>query len=92
MVQVGNRISIHSRIAHDDNIVARASDDTRPISLANSDSTICEIALDKPLAGAFATWANTDQRGFSEGRMMVDNIIEIDTHGRIAALTGGIMP
>ena len=73
----------------DDNLVARAADDTRPVSLANSDSKICEIALGKPLAGALASWASPDQRGFLEGRMMVDNVIEIDTYGRIATLAGG---
>ena len=71
----------------DDAVLARAPGDTRPVSLANSDSKICEIALDKPLARAMAPWASWDQRGFLEARMMVDNVIEIDTHGRIAALT-----
>jgi hypothetical protein len=73
----------------DDTIVARCAEETRPVSLANSDSKICELALDKPLAGALATWASEDQRGFLAERMMVDNVIEIDTYGRIAAITSG---
>ena len=71
----------------DDAVVARAAEDTRPVSLANSDSKICESALGRPLAEALSTWACADQRGFVEGRMLVDNIIEIDTYSRIAALT-----
>ena len=43
--------------AEDDHIVARAAEDTRPVSLANSDSKICEIALNKPLANAMKQWA-----------------------------------
>ena len=71
----------------DDHSVARTAEDTRPVSLANSDSKICETALNQPLAKAMDGWASWDQRGFIKGRMMVDNIIEIDTHSRIAALS-----
>ena len=45
-----------------------------------------ESALNKPLTEAVCTWASWDQRGFIPGRMMVDNVIEIDTHGRIASM------
>ena len=77
---------------HDDDskLVARACDDTRPVSLANCDSKNCEMALGKPLAGALAPWASLEQRGFLKERMMVDNVIELDTHGRIAALTANV--
>ena len=70
----------------DDQIVARMADDTRPVSLANSDSKICESALNKPLARAVGTWAASEQRGFLQDRMMVDNVIEMDTYGRIISL------
>ena len=72
--------------AEDDHIVARAAEDTRPVSLANSDSKICEIALNKPLANAMKQWACPEQRGFVEGRMIVDNVLEIDTYGRICSI------
>ena len=71
----------------DDDLVARAPDDTRPVSLANSDSKICELALNKPLAESLTSWGSLEQRGFLADRMMVDNVIELDTYGRIASLS-----
>ena len=72
---------------HDDEqIVARAADDTRPVSLSNSDSKLCESAMVQPLAGAVQDWACEDQRGFMEGRIIVDNVIEVETYSRILAL------
>ena len=71
----------------DDQIVARTADDTRPVSLANSDSKICESALNIPLARAVGDWAACDQRGFLQDRRMVDNIIEMDTYQRIISLS-----
>ena len=71
----------------DDTVVARGPDETRPVSLANSDSKICEAALNKPLAHEMKTWASWDQRGFIHDRMMVDNVIEIDTYGRVASVS-----
>ena len=71
-------------------VVARSPDDTRPVSLANSDSKICESALNAPLAEALETWACHDQRGFIGGRMLVDNIIELDTYGRICSMQADI--
>ena len=71
----------------DDLIVARGAGDTIPVSLANSDSKICEIALNKPLAKAVEQGACLEQRGFVEGRMLVDNVLEIDEYGRICSIT-----
>ena len=48
------------------------------------------MALGKPLAGALAPWASLEQRGFLKERMMVDNVIELDTYGRLAALTANV--
>ena len=70
----------------DELIVARGAEDTRPVSLPNSDSKICEIALNKPLAKAVEQGACLEQRGFIEGRMLVDNVLEIDTYGRICSI------
>jgi hypothetical protein len=71
----------------DDRVVARTAEDTQPVSLANSDSKICEIALNKPLANAMKQGACLEQRGFVKGRMIVDNVLEIDTYGRICSIT-----
>ena len=67
---------------HDDDkdFVGRAACDTRPVSLANSDSKICEIALGKPLTGAAEEHTSVEQPGFLSGRILVDNIIEVETH------------
>ena len=51
----------------DGRIVARAPDDTRPVSLANSDSKICELALNQPLSKAVGDWASQEQMGFPGG-------------------------
>ena len=71
----------------DGELVARPAEDTRPVSLANTDSKICELALDKPLAGALSSWACEEQRGFLGGRIIVDNVVELDTYGRVVAAT-----
>ena len=73
--------------SEDDCLVARGADDTRPVSLANSDSKICELALNRPLAGAIGKWAVAEQRGFLADRMLVDNVIELDTYGRVCSIT-----
>lgn len=74
----------------DPQLVARSPDDTRPISLSNSDSKICETALNIPLAESLEQWGDSDQRGFIGGRMIVDNVIELDTYGRIVAMQAGV--
>ena len=73
-------------LAEDAAVVARGPDDTRPVSLGNSDAKICESALNLPLANSMKDWALSDQRGFIADRMMVDNVIEMDTYGRIFAM------
>lgn len=66
--------------------VARNADEARPVLLANSDSKLCEAVVDKPLARAMASWASEERLGFFRDRMIVDNVIEIDTYGRFAAM------
>ena len=45
------------------------------------------IALNKPLAKAAEKSTCIEQRGFVEGRVLVDNVLEMDTYGRICSVT-----
>jgi len=64
--------------------VVRKAEDTRPLSLKNSDNkTVAGVTNDK-LAGVVAKWSNKAQRGFVRGRQGLQIIVEVDTYARLA--------
>jgi len=71
---------------NDAELVARAAIDTRPLSLSNTDAKLMASALKTAGEDAVSTWACSAQRGFTKGRVLPDNVIEIETAGMIASM------
>eukprot|EP00969_Alexandrium_andersonii_P130975 5791676-Alexandrium_andersonii.AAC.1 len=57
-----------------DEVMATAQD-TRPLSLPNTDAKLFALAVLKPLAAAVSPCTHASQRGFAKGRTLAD-----DTH------------
>ena len=72
--------------AQDDEIVARAAENTRPLSASNTDCKLIASAGNEPLSQSLPGWAREEQRGFVKTRQLIDNVIDIDTDCRIASL------
>ena len=69
----------------DANLVARAAEDTRPLSASNTDCKIIASAGNEPLRQALPDWAREEQRGFVMTRQLIDNVIDVDTDCHIAS-------
>eukprot|EP00959_Pyramimonas_sp_CCMP1952_P290061 6066400-Pyramimonas_sp.AAC.1 len=54
----------------------RPLQDTRPLSLGNTDVEIIASAVNHLLEPAVSQWAANAQRGFIQGRQMLDNVLE----------------
>jgi exonuclease III len=63
---------------HDQHLVARTPNTTRPISLSNTDSKYFALALNRPLAEAATVMVHHRQRGFVNGRSLLDNVLEVE--------------
>ena len=63
---------------NDDIIVARAPSSTRPISLSNTDNKYFALAINRPLAEVAKIAVHPRQRGFVQGRSLVDNVLEVE--------------
>lgn len=53
---------------------------TRPISVVNTDNRILANAINVCFSKAAAKWVSPYQRGFVNGRYMLQNVLEIDFH------------
>jgi hypothetical protein len=62
----------------DQHLVARTPSTTRPISLSNTDSKYFALALNRPLAEAATITVHPRQRGFVNGRSLLDNVLEVE--------------
>jgi exonuclease III len=62
----------------DFHLVARSPSTTRPISLSNTDSKFFALALNRPLAEAATITVHPRQRGFVNGRSLLDNVLEVE--------------
>ena len=69
------------------NSLFRAAEQTRPLSLSNTDVKIFECALRSVLEEALATWANAKQRGFVRGRVMLQNVLEVESRSLALAFS-----
>jgi len=75
---------------NDNERVIRSPEDTRPLSLKNSDNKVCTSIINRRLSIAAAEWAHKAQRGFVVGRQGLQNIVDIDTKARIADMVANI--
>ena len=66
-------------------MVARSGEDTRPLSLSNTDGKLLACALNQTFSHMLPEWALYQQRGFIKSRAMIDNIIDMDAAARTAA-------
>jgi hypothetical protein len=67
---------------NDDIIVARAPSMTRPISLSNTDNKYFALAINRPLAEVAKLVVHPRQRGFVQGRSLIDNVLEVEGYAQ----------
>ena len=70
----------------DGNVIVRSAEDTRPLTLRNSDNKIISAAAGLPLGDAVAEKTNFVQQGFIRGRNFLSNVVDADAYARAAAL------
>ena len=63
---------------NDNLLVSRSPSTTRPISLSNTDSKYFALAINRPLAEVAKITAHPRQRGFVQGRSLIDNVLEVE--------------
>ena len=63
---------------NDDDIVARAACDLRPLNLSNTDNKIVSLALNGRLAALCQATVAEQQRGFVAGRHIEDNLFQLE--------------
>ena len=63
----------------DSRLIARTPEDTRPLSLSNSDCKILANALKATMEDAVGRWAIKAQRRFLKDRKMLENILDVET-------------
>ena len=59
--------------------ISRAPDATRPLSLGNTDAKIFALMIKVKLDKMIGDWASLSQRGFIQGRLMLENILDTET-------------
>ena len=67
-------------------ITARTPEDTRPLSMSNTDAKILAGAVRTAAEPTIAKWALGSQRGFLLARHFSDNVIEVETAAVIASM------
>ena len=72
--------------------MVRDAGKTRPLTLSNVDSKVVAQVANIPLAGFACDVVCQNQRGFIRGRHIVDNILELEAEGLIAAATSNQVP
>mgnify|MGYP000494421881 CR=1 FL=1 len=78
---------------NDEDIVARAASDLRPLNLSNTDNKIVSLAINGRLSALCQATVAEQQRGFVVGRHIEDNLFQLEasalamgaTNRRIAA-------
>jgi len=70
----------------DSELVSRAPADTRPLALKNSDNKVIAGAYNWAVRRQVSKKANHLQRGFIVDRQLLDNVIDLDSHARIAGM------
>lgn len=70
----------------DADLVSRAPEDTRPLSLSNTDAKILAAAVKEACEEPVSSWACGVQRGFTRNKMLIDNVIEIEAHAMAASM------
>jgi len=58
----------------------------RPLSLSNTDVKILALALNAVAAPLLPGWARQEQKGFVNGRVITQNVINVESHSISAAL------
>ena len=61
--------------------IFRAAGETRPLSLSNSDVDIFASAIRIACESAISDWAHFSQRGFLSSRVMLENVVDVETRG-----------
>ena len=64
----------------------------RPLSLSNTDVKLLALALSAVVAPTLPAWARTEQKGFISGRLITQNVIDIESHAIQAALRTSLGP
>ena len=77
---------------HDDRLVARTPATTRPISLTNTGNKFFALAINQHLAEAARVTVHPRQRGFVQGRSLVDNVLEVEGYGQSYTIAEGDNP
>lgn len=72
--------------ASDGTIVARTPDNVRPLSLSNTDCKLVTNAIAAPMNRVARVTVDGRQRGFVEGRQMLDNVIDLESMGITAQM------
>jgi len=62
--------------------VIRAPADTRPLSLKNTDNKAVTGIINQSVKPAIKAGAHSSQRGFVQGRQLLQNVVDLDTHNR----------
>ena len=55
-------------------------DELRPLSLSNTDQKLLALAANQSLVHACSVTVESHQRGFMKGRLLTDNVLELDAH------------
>ena len=69
--------------------VVRAASDTRPLSLKNSDNKITGGTIQMSLKVVLQVSASKLQRGFVKGRVLTNNIVDLDGAARVHSMEPG---
>ena len=75
----------------DNGLVARSPEDTRPLSLSNTDAKSMANAIRSAAQPSIAEWACKVQRGFLPNFFILDNVIGIGTEAMIASSINAYM-
>ena len=59
-------------------------EDTRPLSIVNTDSRILARAVRIRVEPVLNRWVSLDQRGFLRGRSMLANVLDVELFSRLA--------
>ena len=65
--------------------MVREPKETRPISLTNSDNETLASVVNFSIRSVISQGANSLQRGFIQGRIFLQNVVDLDVAGRIAS-------
>ncbi len=77
----------------DQNDLCRFGEDTRPLSLKDTDNKLIGTVTNKALTPTLSRSVVAEQRGFTAGRSLLSNVVDRDAMARIASCrTWGLDP